>query len=51
MLTAIRKIDNDYRSKDIKNINEFISSSEEIFKESIAGKLTIKRLGINSKLN
>lgn len=35
MLGAIRKIDNDYRSKDIKNINEFISSSEEIFKESI----------------
>ena len=35
MLTTIRRIDNDYQTKDIKNINEFISSSEDAFKESI----------------
>lgn len=35
MLTTIRRIDEDYLSKDIQNINDFISTAEESFKESI----------------
>lgn len=35
MLITIRNIDNTYLTKDIKNINEFISTSEDQFKESI----------------
>ena len=35
MLITIRNIDKDYLTKDIKNINEFISSSEDAFKDSI----------------
>ena len=35
MLITIRKIDEDYTTKDIKNINDFISSSEDLFKNSI----------------
>lgn len=35
MLLTIRKIDNDYLTKDIKNISDFISQSEDDFKDSI----------------
>ena len=35
MLKTIRKIDDNYLSSDIKNINEFISISEDAFKRSI----------------
>lgn len=35
MLKTIRKIDDEYRSSDIKNINDFISNSEDLFKTSI----------------
>ncbi|MCR4880238.1 MAG: replicative DNA helicase [Bacilli bacterium] len=35
MLLTIRGIDKDFLTKDIKNINEFISNSEDAFKNSI----------------
>ena len=35
MLITIRNIDKDYMTKDIKNINEFISAAEDVFKDSI----------------
>ena len=35
MLKTIRKIDEEYRSSELKNINDFISNSEEAFKTSI----------------
>ena len=36
MLTTIRGIDNEYRTEEIENINDFILDSENRFKESIA---------------
>jgi len=36
MLDAVRKIDADYREKEIENINDFILDSENLFKESIS---------------
>ena len=36
MLTTIRKIDDEYRTQDIENINDFIIESETNFRESIA---------------
>ena len=35
MLKTIRKIDDEYRTTDIQNINDFISNSEDSFKTSI----------------
>lgn len=36
MLTCIRNIDNEYRTEEIENINDFILDSENRFKESIS---------------
>ncbi len=36
MLTTIREIDEDYKSKKLENVNDFILNSETRFKESIA---------------
>ena len=36
MLTTIRGIDNDYRTEEIENINDFILESENKFKDSIS---------------